>query len=93
MYTMFLLTTLCSSGLRSYDADTARPLVNSVYWVGEERGDGSTGRGRKGEKRAEGVEQVKLTYFQCILNIVNNAGWAVSHGCCLHSFLSASVTK
>lgn len=45
------------------------------------------------EKRAEEVEQVKLTQFQCILYIVNNASWAVYHGCCLHSFLTGSVTQ
>lgn len=47
----------------------------------------------KGEKRAEGAEQVKLTQFQCILSNVNNARWAVSHGCCSHSFLTDSVTQ
>lgn len=86
---------LCSTGLRSYDADPAQPLVNSVNRSmrggGRGWGDASAGRRREEKKRAEEVEQVKLTRFQCIHNIVNNARWAVSHGCCLHSFLSYSV--
>ncbi len=40
-------------------------------------------RGREG--RGGGTSQAD-TVFKCILDAVNNATWAVSHGCCPCSF-------
>lgn len=55
---------LCSTGLRSYDADPAQPLVNSVNrsmrrGVGGDGGDASAGRRReeKKEGRRGGTSQ------------------------------------
>lgn len=63
---MFLLTMLCSTGLRSYDADPAQPLVNSVNRSMRGGWEGTEvmlvlGGGERRKKRAEEVEQVKLT--------------------------------